>query len=166
MQTSSAGFTLIEMLVYVAILGLVISVFVASFVALLRTQSQVQMNRAVLHTTTLVTDRIMRDIRNADSIDSGASVLGSSPGVLTLVMDDDGNTVSYALDGDLLTVSENGGAAEALTPGSVSVTSLTFEQVLADASEGVHLELSFIVEEGRASTTRALTGFAVLRGSY
>ena len=159
------GFTLIEMLVYIAVLVLIAAVFVTSLASLVRTQSNIAMHRTVLRTTTMVTDRIVRDIRNADSVDEGASVLGISPGQLALVMDAS-DTVTYSLNNGVLEVAENGGAGSALTASAVSVTSLIFSKHTLGESEGVRVELTYTVDTGRASTTKSVTAFGVLRGSY
>lgn len=161
-----AGFTLVEMLVYVVILVIAVTVFVTSFVSILRAQASIQMHRETLRTFTIVTDRIVRDIRNADSIDVGSSVLGSSPGTLQLILDEANNTVTYSLSDGRVYVAENGGSADVLTPEAVTVTSLSFDAVSLGVSTGVRLEMDFIVDTGRASTTKTIADFAVLRGSY
>src|SRR3989344_1999518 len=101
-----SGFSIIEMLIYIAILVLMLAVVMNTIVAVTRSERVIKSLRQIEDSAVLAIERVGREVRGADEIDAGSSTLGSHPGRLVLDgLDDAGGarTVEFYLsDGRLL----------------------------------------------------------------
>lgn len=157
------GFTIIEYIIYLAIIGLMASAFIMFSVSAAgprnktysfqETQSN---NREVLHA-------ISSAIRQADSINGAASVFGSHPGVLTL------NYASPPLDPTVISLVEESGTMQIkqgssdpvnITSEAVMVTNLIFTD-LSTGSKHENVRFEVMLEYASASdqTFRASQSF-------
>lgn len=163
-NTHTRGFSLIEVLVYIAVTVLIAIAAVLTFISLddvfLRNASE----RDVTNAATVALERIVRDIRAADGIDSGSSVFGSSPG--TLVLTAGPTTTTYTRSADAVTLGVNGEDLGALTPAHISVDELTFQHYTSSTSEMVRVQLTLSSVNRAASVERTYVGSAVMRGTY
>ena len=82
---TTRGFSLVEMLVYVAILTLTSVVIVDSLVSMISSYRYFRVVSYVESTGVSGMERMTREIRSASSVDTGNSTLLTNPGVLTLV---------------------------------------------------------------------------------
>jgi len=160
-----AGFTLIEMLIYVAFLVVVLTVIINSFLILVRSQDQVRASRALEHSASLALDRLIREVRLSDGLSLSESEFGIDEGVLTLTRSDGGEVV-FSVDGGALTVAIDGGLPVALTHPRVEVERFYLESIETQRSEGVKVELSLqvVYQDGLIEQTFYTT--ALSRGSY
>jgi prepilin-type N-terminal cleavage/methylation domain-containing protein len=78
------GFTLIETLVYVAILAILSSVIIVLTTSMLRTFSNLETYEDIAHSSTVALERITREIRKAESVELDGSILTTHPGTLIL----------------------------------------------------------------------------------
>jgi Tfp pilus assembly protein PilV len=78
----NAGFSLIEVLVYLAVTVIVTSAFVTAYLTLDTTILRNTTERDMAHAASVALERMVRDIRDASSIDSATSTLLTSPGIL------------------------------------------------------------------------------------
>ena len=78
------GFSLVELIMYTAILSIVVSALTVTGVSLLRTFAYMQASADVAETATVSLERLTREIRFAYNVDIGASSLLTDPGVLAL----------------------------------------------------------------------------------
>jgi len=156
------GFSLIEVVVYIAIFLLV---SIGSVTLLLTLQKQVyqyQANQILVRNATSVMERVLFDIRAADTISGGT--FGSSPGDLSLL--NGATTTAYSLSGGNLMVSVNGGQAAPLTGSPVTVSSLQFDQFDNGVSEAVRITFTMQSVVGGVTVSDDFSNTSVLLSSY
>lgn len=166
---NGAGFTLIEMLVYVGMLALMVVVIVNAVLAVGSVRGRLGASRELNRSAVTALERVVRDVQSATSTDDGVSVFGSHPGQLTVRgFDGDGNpaTIRFALSGDTLEVYENGVALGELTGSDTRVTTLIFRKIATGRSTGVRVEMTLSAGTGPSERTETLYAAAVLQGSY
>lgn len=97
------GFTLLEMLVSIAIIGLVSVILGQVFISTLRTNTKTEVSKEVKQSGDLVLGSIVRMIQNAQSVTSACSDLGTTGSTLVLINPDGGTTTLGCVnDGGLL----------------------------------------------------------------
>lgn len=157
------GFTLIEMLVYVALLILISTAAVASLISMTGSFQQQKAEQLVTRNATLVLERLLSDVRTATNVDLPGSTLEVSPGELSLIHG--ATTTEYMLVGDELHVVTNG-IASPLTDSAISVNSLQFFQYDNARTEFLRVAVTFSATAGPITHTQTFNVGAVLRGSY
>lgn len=165
LQKNSRGFSLVETIIYLGLLVLVMVGIVNLLLLMSRTARYLETAQHVQTSATVALDRMVRDIRNAQSVDVAQSTLGTNPGVLTL------NTTTvagvaqtlqfYVLNG-AVRVKQDGVDLGPLTLSDVTVSSLVFNHITTSVSRGVKVSLS--LSSGAQSASFYST--AVLRDSY
>ena len=165
---ASQGFSLVELILYTAILSIVVSALTMTGVSLLKTFAYMQASADVAETATVALERITREIRFAYNVDTGASSLLTDPGMLVLeTTDDSGNltSVTVTLSGGRMYISEGGGVPSPLTRGSVTVTHLTFTHTVGTNTQAIRIDMT--VERAIRDTTivKEYRTFAVLDAS-
>lgn len=158
------GFSLVEMLVYLGVTVLVMYAGVSTFLSLRVVIMRNVAERTLTYEGSLVLERMVRDIRASTNVDTGTSILGNSPGTLTLVASP--TTTTFTLTGNTVTVSVNGGAPQALTDNGVTVQDLTFTRYMNGNTELVRAGLTLSVNSRYAPSTRTYYISAVPRGRY
>jgi len=161
--------TMIELILYVAILLVLAFVAVSSLIALSGAYRTMKSAQSIDTAGSLSLERMVREVRDATSVDTSQSTLGSSPGSLVLnTTDASGATTSvqFFVSGQSIHVKEAGVDKGPLTPASVRVTNLVFRQISTANSKAVKIELT--LESGQAAYYRSKSFYStvVLRGSY
>jgi prepilin-type N-terminal cleavage/methylation domain-containing protein len=161
------GFSLVEMLFYLAILSLLLLVVINCVVIIVSSYRNVRAEQTIENSAVAAMDRITEEIRNAVSVDSLNSTLGSSPGILSL------NTATTSpaqikFDGSTstLAVYEDGSYSGPLFSGEARVKSLIFRSISTTTSSAIRIELE--VESGTSTSyvSKKFYDTAILRGSY
>ncbi len=163
-RTSLMGFSLVEMLVYIAVM---VSVSLAGVLTYLSLNSGLVRNateRSVNHAAQVALERITRDIRGAVTVNTGLSTLGTTPGVLTLT--NNATTTTYSISGGALSLTVNGVSLGALTGSGVTINDFVVNRYVGTSTELVRVKLTLSAVTKAASTTRTYYTSAVLRGSY
>lgn len=170
LQTQS-GFTLLETLIYIALFALLSILLISSLVALLRSYTETRAQHDVLDSARISMERMTREIRGASSVDTAASTLGSSPGVLKLNTTDasgTAKTVQFSVSSNVLKLLDSvDGTTRDLTGSKVSITSLTFRNITTTAGSAVRVEMT--IQEMRGGSSGRSFDFydtVALRGSY
>ena len=137
------GYTLIELLLYIAILGILLgaltSFFSVSLTARIKNESIVEVDRQ----GEFMIDMIARTVRAADSIT--APTAGASGSTLTLAMPTAGvNPTIFNMSGTTLQIKEGAGATIPLNSGRVAVTGFTAKNLSRASTPGV-IQVSFTV---------------------
>lgn len=158
------GFTLIEMLVYIAVLVLAVSAMVTLFLSLNTTLARNQVERALTHSAEVTLERMVRDIRAAATADTTVA------NQLTLQTEGAATTTVFSLSGTQVAYSINGTDYGFLTSDAIQVDNLTFtayEHIGTELETTlVRVALTLSVSTRAASSTRTYYTSAVLRGSY
>ncbi len=159
------GFSLVEILVYIAVLVFVTMAGILTYLSLSTTLVRYETERAVSHAAQVTLERIVRDIRGATSITAAQSSFGtSSPPSLTLVAS--GTTTKFSLVGGNVMLTQNGVDIGPLTSEDITVDQLYFMRYTGVTTELVRVVLTLSASNKAASTTRTFYGSGVLRGSY
>lgn len=156
------GFTLIEMLIYIAVLTLATSAAVVTLISLRTVLERNRVERQLTDAATSILERFVREVR-------GAKGVGISGGLLQL--NQTPTTTSFYLSGsDVKVRTQVGGSVLSdypLDPPSVVVSNLSFtEYTGTSTSSAVRVSFTLSVTGSRASTTKMFGTTAVARGSY
>ena len=159
------GFSLVEMILYIAILSILMSTLTLTATSLLRTFAHMGAMEEVAHAGVVSLERITRELRFANSVDTGASTLDSHPGILVLNTENTAGsdtTMTLSLSGGQLILTEGGGEAIPLTHGSVTVSNLVFTHVVGTETEAVRVEMTTEKVIRTATTSKQFRTFVVL----
>lgn len=141
-----SGFTLIEALIYIAIVSMVVTGLVLFSISISNTRTKTYVVQEVQANTRTALDIIERRIRGALGIDLASSTLGSDPGVLILRMSDaqkDPTVINLDADDGFLMITEGSNATLPLTSNKVIVTNLVFTDLTASSSrESIRIEMT------------------------
>lgn len=150
------GFSLVEMLVYIAILVFVLAIIIEVVLSVARSERVISSVRSIENSAVLALERISREIRQSDSVNVSSSVLGSHPGILVLNGEDlAGNprTVEFYLSNSRLNIRENGVDQGSLTQNDARVTDLKFFRFFATSTDGIRTEIT--IESGTSTHYRS-----------
>lgn len=129
------GFTLIEALVYIALLSLVLVSVVTLMYWILDNRSKTQVISEVELQSVLAIDRISQSIRNATGINSPTA--GNTASTLSLAMADaNKNPTIIDLSGGVIRIKEGAGAVTPITTSRLTITSLSFYNVTRTSTPG------------------------------
>jgi type II secretory pathway pseudopilin PulG len=150
------GITLIEVLVYIALLALASVIIVSFVISLITTQNKISLEKDTWENAQFAIDRISRDIQKASTINEGESTFEVNPGELTLntyINSGDINTtaVKYYISNDRLYTKEGDGAAEPLTGENVNVTNFYLKKY-SPASVPPIVQVDISVEKSQGAS--------------
>jgi len=163
-KKSGAGFALVEMLVYIALLTIISTSSIALLFSLDDMFAENRANQLVTRGGTIAMERMLYDIRSADIVDTFNSTLQSTPGVLTLTRGT--TTTEFSKVNGAVNVEVNNVTVGPLTNSSVSVDELRFFMYSNLVTEAVRIKLTLSVTVGETTVTETFYGGTVLRGSY
>ena len=165
----NTGFTLIEMIVYVVILGIIAVLAVNSAFEMTKAYVNLRVSRDMNASATAVLERITREIRGAYDIDAAQSTFGANPGRLMLNTKDAlgaDTTVEFYIENGLIKVKEGGVAKGALMTSSTQASSFIVRSLSNANSKAIKIDLTVAATRGNVSKTRNFYNTIVLRGSY
>lgn len=142
------GFSLIEMLLYIGITSLMLSVMFSFVLNMTNARAKVQANADIAYNANLIEDRLGDAVRHATAINTGASTFGTDPGVLSLTMADlavSPTIFSLTANDGIVQVSQAGGAFAPLTTTNVKVTNFTFTNLTSLKDVGI-IQLNFTLQ--------------------
>ena len=167
---ANIGSSLLETLIYAAILGMVAVFAVSSILAMMKSYSSVKMSRDLNFSASVAMERMASEIRLANGIDDAGSVLAASPGKLKLDTTDSLGSpviIEFFLSGTGIFIKEGSGAPEALTASNTEIASLIFNKITSSSvSKAVKISLIAKAKGGRMERTEKFYNTAILRGSY
>ena len=163
------GFSLVEMLIYVSILSLMLVVIINTIGTLTSSLRRIKSTKAIESSSIAVLERVIRETRDATSVNGAQSVLGSNPGTLSLNSKDiNGNarTVLFSVIGGRLHVTENGVDQGPLTQGEITIQNIVFQSTTTQNSTGIKVDLKMSAGTSTAYRSEQFYSSAVLRGAY
>lgn len=169
-MNKNRGSSLIETLIYAAILGTVAVFATGSILAMMRSYSSVKMSRDLNFSASVAMERMANEIRLASGIDDAGSAFATSSGKLKLnTIDSSGfpATIEFFLNGTGVFVKEGANVPEALTASNTEITSLVFNKIDSSAvSKAVKINLTAKVKGNKMEKTENFYNTVILRGSY
>lgn len=166
---SHRGYTLVEMLVSIALVALLLVVIIETSLSVAKYHDKARDFLEINSSAIGAFSRFSRDIRRATTVDVVNSTLGASQGKLVLDMKKDDGTndvTTFYLSENRVRENYNGVVVGDLTPGVIDVSNLTFRLFTVASTTAVRIEMT--VASDASSTVPAVNFYStyVLRGSY
>ncbi len=165
--TKNRGYSLVEMVIYIAILSFIALIVIEMLLSLTTSYRLVTALRVTEQSGIDSMERMTRDIRQAASVDTGNSTLGTSPGVLTLQSNLNGvlsTTTKFYVQSGVLKVDVNGSYVGPLSLSSTQVTGLTFHYLDEGTSTAVKIDLTISAAVGTTTRVKNYHNTIILRG--
>lgn len=161
------GTTLVELIVYIAILSIVSMALVGAVNSILGSLAQLKGREEIAQTSIVTLERITREVRKAYAVDMAGSTLGSHPGTLVLNTTDlSGNptTVTIDISGGKIMLQEGSSIPSPLSRENVTIDNLVFTRILGTNTEGVLVELTASKNVRGINVSKDYRTFIVLDG--
>ena len=158
-----------ETILYMVILTFVMGVIVQMLISIGGMYRGIKVTRELESSGTIAMERMLREIRNASSVITGESFLGTNPGVLTITgIDENLNPykIKFSVSLGVLQIAKDSEDPVALTSSSGIVSYLLFTHVATSTSEAIRIEMEVSGNSGPVPKSEKFYGFAILRGSY
>jgi prepilin-type N-terminal cleavage/methylation domain-containing protein len=140
------GFTLIETLIYLAIVGGAVSGFVLFSLGVGDSRSKNYVVQEVHGNTRTALGIISQRLRAAEAVNTASSTFGTDPGVLSLQMSDaakNPTVIDLTADNGVLQVTEGASSSVAITSDEVNITNLVFTNLTASSTrENIRVEIT------------------------
>lgn len=166
---SRRGFTLIEMVVYIALLAVLTVLAINMTLSMTRAFADLRVSRDINSSATALFERITRDVRGAYDVDAAASVLGTNPGDLLLDTKDASGTnmtIEYFVSNGSVHIRENGVDQGAIMSASTQAVSFIVREAIGMNSKAVKVEVTLSATRGDITKQRNFYTTVVLRGTY
>jgi hypothetical protein len=157
------------MLFYVALLALLLLIITETLLILVHSYAVLRSAQRIEADAGIALERLLREVRDAESITDAGSSFGVNPGKLLLSTSDvSGNprTVEFYLTNGHLFLKENGVESGMLTGAKTTVSNLVFRKIITTRSTGVKFEMALESGTGTDKKSISFYGTAVLRNSY
>lgn len=167
--TKKRGITLIEVVVYTALLAFLSVLVIRASLSMYDTYVYVTVLSDINNSATLASERLTREIRDAETVDIVSSTLDSSPGLLVVNSPSGEATISksfYINEQDQLVIEEEGGNPIALTEDQLEVTNLVFRHIVTNHSEAIKVEMTLQNTVKGEVIERNYFNTILLRASY
>jgi len=168
-KSKQKGFSLVEMIIYIAITSLVMIVIVDVILTVSRSNKQSVVYNNVKNSAISSLEKIVRETRSSISIDVGQSVFDSEDGALFLNSKDqngDPKTIKFYIENDLLVVDVNGARFGPLTTNGTKVSGIIFNLFDTGNSKAVKIKIGIEGEKNGFTKNEDFYSTVVLRGSY
>lgn len=163
------GLTLIEIIVYVALLALLMVIIISSLLQVSNIASETKAFRALRGSSLNSLGRMTYEIRLAQSTNLSTSIFDANPGRLkinTTDINSNPRTVEFKINGTNLEFIENSVAKGFLTTADVNVTSLIFRRQVTAKGDAIKIELILQNKNSKNSYTEKFYKTVVMRGAY
>jgi len=176
LKKNQKGFSLIETIIYIALLGVIISFITSLLVNVMASYNRSQASKIVSNNISLAVDTISKDIRDSKEIYTPTSVFNSDLGQLSLITTFDppgGHTqrfIDFYLDNGVIYKKKEGYSEYAITSERVFIEKLKFENILSGTRDTIKITI-----DGRINTSstkpeyqyqESVTSTASLRENY
>ena len=170
----SSGFTLVEMIIYIAFFAMLSVLAINATIMVMKSFYTLRINQSISQSATTALERMSREIRNAYNIDTANSTLGTSPGRLTLMTKDDLGALTtvefYNTAGNQVNMKVGGVDQGSLMTKTVTATNLVFHSMnngtaTTTNSKAVKIEMTLTDNRSGISKTVKYYDTLVLRGS-
>ena len=123
LHTNKQGFSLLELIVYVGVIAIFLVSVIQFSTAIVQAGEKARILNEVQQNARFAMERMRREVRTADSINTGSSTFGSHPGVLSLEHDSAGSDPTvFDVSGGALRLTQGAGSPADLTSSQVTVT--------------------------------------------
>ncbi len=160
-----------ELLIYMAALATVSVLAVNAILIMTKSFGSFKASRALNISAFTALERITREIRLANDLDSAESIFDTSPGQLVLETIDQETenpaVMEFVLDNGVIKYQKDGAGFEPLTVAEAEVSRLIFRKIQnASTSFAVKVEMTVSAGQGVSRKTENFYSTAVLRRFY
>ena len=159
------GFSLVEVLVYMAVLTVVLSILISSLSLVAEFQERVVAGKAVDRSASIALDRVIREVRSSDSVDMAGSVFDVPEGVLVLQRDGAGTTTFSVSEYGELYVNKNGTESR-LTHRRAEVLTFMVTEIESGINDALRVELLIRSPYSDGYIEQRFYSTVILRGTY
>jgi hypothetical protein len=159
------GFSIIEIIIYLAIFTTMSIIVINSFITILSSFSAIRTNQDLLEGGSVSMDRISHEIRQAKNID----IVNSTSEILQLnSTDTSGNSavIKLAKVGNALNLYEDGNLVGNLLPQNILLNSISFDRISTTNSEGIKIKIVLQDSRSKIGKTENFYNTIILRGGY
>lgn len=167
-RTKKSGFTLVEMIIYIAFFAVLSVLAVEAIMVVMKSFYTLRLTQNINQSATTALERMSREIRNAYDIDTTGSIFNTNPGYLTLRTKDAGGantTVEFYVSNGQVGIKEGGIDKGSLMAKSTTVTGLVFRQITTSNSKAIKIEMSLHDAQGLLTRDAVFYDTILLRGS-
>jgi len=167
-QSSRRGFSLVETIIYLVLLMMLLVAIINFLLFMSKSWASIRVDKGIAYTASTALERMTREIKDADRVDTSRSIFNDTHGKLTLdVYTTGGATTSLAffLNGTTL-VMQNASGTTPLALSTTPIQNLTFEHIVTPQSEGVEIAIQLESDYMGRSRTEFFYATAIVRNSY
>jgi len=156
----SGGFTFIEMLIYIGIIGMMMATLVPSALEMISGQTESNNNSEMYSQVRKISDRIKYEIRNASGINSvttqsislASSVAGNNPTIIDQ-------------SGAFIRIKQGAGAVINLNSSDSTVSGLVFTNFTSGDNKTKNIQFTFTLLQNYSSVRNEYTGSSSIEGA-
>ncbi len=160
-----SGFSLIEIVIYLAIFSMISVVVINSFIVVLSSFSTIRTNNDLSDSGTMIMERISREIRLAKNID----IANTSSDTLQLNSTDvSGNNIiiKFIKEGNALNIYKDGTLVGNLLTQNIIFNSISFNLFFTSNTEGVKIVINLEDSRSKINKNENFYDTVTLRGGY
>ena len=159
------GYSIVEMVVYLAIFAVLSILVINSFITILSSFNVTSVNRKLLESGTISMERMSREIRQAQDIDAnstaGSLVLKVASGYVCFTKTNT-NNLNFSTGSSY----SCGTSLGDLLDDDVSLTNIEFRNITTTESKAVKIEMLLEYQEGTIVKSEKFYDTIILRGAY
>jgi len=168
-QFTQAGFTLIELIIYVATFAIIVVLLVTFVFNLVGVQAKIKVSKEVLENSQRAMEVMLWHIKHSQGVYISTSSFDSHPGQLSLETTQDtpeGETTTYLDlyldDNNRLSLKQEGSEAIPLTSEKIEVDSLIFNHLIdSNNNQSIRIELLTVYRDSRGKAIYQATSTLV-----
>ena len=141
-RVKQKGFTLIETLIYIGIIGAVVASFVVFSMSITNSRNKTYVVQEVQANGRTALSIMTQKIRAASSVTTGSCTFDSDPGELYLVIDGTTNIINLDADDGVLQLTAGAADPVAITTDEVQVTNLVFTDLTDGDRDNIRIEMT------------------------
>lgn len=160
-----SGFTFLELLIYIGIVTIVISSLVKFAWNVIGNGVKNSTQEEVYASARYISERIKYEIRNADGLNEGGSIFGSSSGILSLIQTAPNNPTIIDLSAGKVRIKLGAASAVNLNSNDTTVTNLTFTNYTSGDNKTKHIGFTVTIQTSSSSVRQEYSDSVTIRSS-
>ncbi len=164
-RKTNKGFSVIEIIIYLAIFTTISVLVINSFIIILSSFSVIRSNHSLFDSGSIAMEKISREIRQADSID----IVNTTNEILQMNSKDSSSnpvSVKFAKEDNALNLYRNGALVGNLLAPNIKLNSIVFTTFFTTKSEGVKIKMNINDTRNKTEKTENFYNTIILRGGY
>ena len=155
-----------EVIIYISIIAVIFMLVISTVLSFTGSYHKLTALRNVENSAVDALERMTRELRDATDVNAAESVLGTSPGVLTLTKTYEGisTTTKFYVGDEILKIDVNGSYVGPLSGAGVRVTSLVFNLITTPRSQAVKVGITLNGTDGQTSVVKTYYSTIMLTG--